>query len=227
MRAAIALASDRSSLGALDMPEIQLPREAEIIHVLPDDLATEIGRVVVAYARLEHKLTMLTGLLLQLNRPEGRIVLRTPRAVDRLDMALDLFAIKDIPLAANTEELRGLIQSASTGRDLVAHSIWLKDDPSGKIYVFSTRGSWPKDLTRGERVNRAIFPQSIPYSPEDCKAVLALIEKAMAGVDALGAELDDAIQASPEKFRPPSPLLNPLGRRTPKGNEPPPEPFEA
>ena len=78
------------------MPEIQPPFEAEIVHDLPDDIAALIGRIVVTYAKLEHKLSMLAGLILQLNKAEVRIALRMPRAIERLEMVLDLFAVKDI-----------------------------------------------------------------------------------------------------------------------------------
>jgi hypothetical protein len=42
--------------------------EAEIVHRLPRDLTAEIGRAIVAFAKLEHKITMMIGLLLQLQK---------------------------------------------------------------------------------------------------------------------------------------------------------------
>ncbi|HEX2257289.1 MAG TPA: hypothetical protein VHG92_11430 [Afifellaceae bacterium] len=203
------------------MAEIQQPYEAEIVHQLPADLEALIGRVIVRYAKLEYKLTMLTGLLLQLNKPETRIALRTPRAVERLEMALDLFAIKAIPVRMDAQALRETLSQATSGRDVLAHGLWLQHPETKALHLRLARGSWPKDMSKGERVSRAIFPQAIPYGTEDCKQTLGLIDQALAGVEHLGKEIDDALEAFPERFREPAPVLNPLGRRNPKGSAPP------
>jgi len=199
------------------MPEFKAPFEAEIIHELPDELAALVGRVIASFAKLEHKLLMLTSLLLQLNKAETRITLRAPRAVDRLDMALDMFAIKDIQVQTDTSKLRGLVTKAASDRDVVGHGLWLKHPESDELYLRLTRGAWPKEMTGGERVSRTIYPQSIPYGPDDCRKVLASIEETLRLVDDLGAEIDTALHTYPERFRQPAPLLNPLGSRNPKG----------
>lgn len=193
------------------MAELAMPFEAEVVHNLPDDLAAAIGHVMVKYARLEHALTMMIGLLLQLNKTEARIALREPRAADRLDIALDLFAIKDIEVKINVSDLRGLITEATSGRDVLAHGIWLKHPTSGELYIRQTRGKWPKSLSNNQTVKRAVFPQAFPYSVVECRKTIATIDKALACVDDLGAELDHALQAFPERFRESSPVLNPLG----------------
>jgi len=202
------------------MPEIQPPFEAEIVHDLPDDIAALIGRIVVTYAKLEHKLSMLAGLILQLNKAEVRIALRMPRAIERLEMVLDLFAVKDIHPEIDIGQMSEAITRATANRDLLAHSLWLRHPETGELYVRMTRGSWPKDLTLGEKVTRAVYPQSIPYSAAECRVALEQVEAALASVDALGEQLDDSLRTFPERFREPSPVLNPLGRRKSPSNLP-------
>ncbi|PAQ04461.1 hypothetical protein [Mesorhizobium temperatum] len=120
------------------MRNVTTPREAEVIHELPDELAALIGRIMVAYEKLEHKLTMLTGVLLQLSKPEARIVLREPRANERLEMALDLFAIKDIQIKTDTRALSEVLTKATSGRDVLAHGLWLENlEPT--TYTFALR----------------------------------------------------------------------------------------
>jgi hypothetical protein len=201
------------------MAEPQKPIEADIVHELPDELAALIGRVIVAYARLEYNLTAMSALLLQLNMPEARIVLRTPRAVDRLDMALDLFALKAIEPSTDTVALRSLIEQACQGRDALAHGMWLRHPDTGELWLRLARGQWPKDKTQGAKVPRTILPQSIPYGPAECAATLKLVEAALEQVNELGKDLTIAQTTYPERFRPPGPNLNPLGYR--RTREPP------
>src|SRR5690606_4578070 len=110
--------------------------------------------------------------LLQLNKAEARIVLREPRAEDRLEMALDIFAIKGIEVQTDTESLRKTVSNATQKRDWLAHGIWLRHPETGDLFLRVSRGNWPKDATRGKAIKRAVFPQSIPYSAEDCMATL-------------------------------------------------------
>lgn len=175
-----------------------------------------IGRIMVCFAKVEHSLTMLTGLLLQLNKAEVRVVLREPRAEERLEMALDIFAIKGIAVKSDTEALKSILSRAAQKRDWLAHGIWLRHPNSKQLYLRVTRGSWPKSHTRGEVIKRAVFPQSIPYSATDCRETLSLIERALSEVEKLGRELDGALYHSPEKFRQTAPVIDPLGRRPKK-----------
>jgi hypothetical protein len=193
--------------------------EADIIHELPDDLSALIGRIMVGYARLEYNLTALSALLLQLNKAESRIALRTPRAVERLDMALDLFAIKAIEPSTDTTELRALVEKASQGRDAIAHGIWLSHPETGELWLRLARGSWPKDKTQGAKIPRAIYPQSIPFGVEQCRETLATVTAALERLNDLGADLSLAQQSYPDRFRSPAPNLNPLGYR--RTREPP------
>lgn len=195
------------------MPERVLPVEVEIVRDLPDEIAALIGRVMLGYAKLEHSLAMLTTLLLQLNKAEARIALRAPRAIDRLEMALDIFALKDITIQMEVSALREAIVKAASERDILAHGLWLRHPETAELFIQNIRGSWPKNLSNGEKISRTIFPQSIPYGAANCKAALDAVHKALDLVDRLGGELDHALRTFPERFRPPSPVLNPLGSR--------------
>lgn len=190
-----------------------LPVEAEIVHDLPDAIAALIGRVMLSYAKLEHSLAMLTAVLLQLNKAEARIALRAPRAIDRLDMALDIFALKDIQIQMDVSELRGAITGAAAARDLLSHGLWLKHPDTDELFIQNIRGSWPKNLSDGEKISRTTYPQPIPYGVRNCKDALDAVHKALDLVARLGKELDHELRTSPEKFRALSPVLNPLGSR--------------
>lgn len=195
---------------------IPKPIEAVIVQKIPYNIAATLGRINVCYSLIEHKLSSLAALILQINKAEMRIALRMPRAVDRLDIVLDLFAVKAIPISENISNLRTQLDEACSRRDNLAHGLWLKHPDTDVLYLRLTRGKWPKDLTNGQKIARTVFPQSIPIDLAYCKEALALCESVIKSVDRLGAELDAALQSSPEKFREPSPLIDPLGRRRTK-----------
>lgn len=193
--------------------------EAEVVHNLPDDLAAGIGRVMAVYTRIEHNLSSIASLLLQLNKAEMRIALRMPRAVDRLELVLDLFAIKAITVDIDAAQLNTEIAHVAARRDWLAHGLWLKHPENGKIYLRLTRGKWDANSAAGIPINRPIYPQSIEFSAADCMALVEKCEAVLEKIDELGRNLDFALSTWPERFRQPAPLVNPLGHRKPIGQK--------
>lgn len=192
-----------------------LSLEGEITHDLPKPLKMKIGEIILLYSRLEHDLTGLSHILLQLNKAESRIALKTPRAVDRLEIALDLLAIKKLTPTTDAVALRTLIERCSTLRDQVAHGIFLKAPETNDIYLRLTRGSWPKQMTPAAKIKRFILPQSILYGEDEANEAIAAITEARKIIQQLGAEIDNALVSFPDRFRPPAPNLNPHGHRLP------------
>ena len=189
------------------------PAEAEIVHDLPDALAAAIGRVVAAYSRLEHKMLMIVALLLQLQKPEARVALRNGRPTDLLDTALQIFALRDIDYRIDAAKLKSSLEAAKRERDLLAHGVWLKQPHSPILYLQIARGQWSEASEDGYAVNRAVFPQSKPYSDKEANEVLQVIEAAILLADQLGEQVDTALVEYPERFRQPAPILDPLARR--------------
>ncbi len=192
--------------------------EAEIVHDLPPEINMEIGRIIVAFAKLEHKLTAMIGLILQLEKAEMRLVIKEPRPHERLDTIVDLFLLKGIELRTDTKELRKLLETANSRRDRLAHGLWLKHPTTGELYIRLTKGNWsPEKLPNQEaKIKRSIFPEAHPYGANECQEDLKIIEQSLDGVDALGGELDSLLSSFPDRFRPRLPLINPLGVRKPK-----------
>lgn len=197
-----------------------MPLEAKVVYNIPDDIAAIVGRVMVTHSVIEHSLISISGYVLQLNRAEMRIAVKTPRPAESLEMALDLLAVKDIHLKTDTAKLRTDIEAACLKRDILAHSVWLEHPSSDALFLRLTRGQWPKAPLRGRVIKRAIFPESIPADLEYCKAALTACEKVLAGIELLGVEVDAVRQAFPEKFATPIPLLNPRGIRIQKAKLP-------
>lgn len=188
--------------------------EAEIVHDLPDDIAAGIGRVMVGTSKLEHKLTSLIGLVLQLDKAEVRLAIRQPRIEERLDVILELFSLKGLEPDFDFTEFRKTLIDVGRRRHRLAHGIWLQTPDTGELFLRLARGSWPKDLLPPDNRNslrRDTFPQSIPYGPSELADDNAAINTALERLDELGELLDHALVAFPDRFREPLAPVNPLG----------------
>jgi hypothetical protein len=201
------------------------PFEAEVVHNLPKQIAAGIGNVIVGTSKLEHKLTSMIGLILQMDKAEMRLTLRQPRIEERLDIILELFALKALNLDFDFTAFRKTLIEIGGKRHRLAHGIWLQHPETDQLYLRLARGSWPKSLLEPQsdgKLRRDTFPQSIPYGAEELDADNALINAALATMDQLGDLLDLALATYPERFRKPLPPVNPLGSHKPKGREDPP-----
>lgn len=190
------------------------PIEAKVIYRLPASLSKEVGAVAVTYSHLEHKLTALIAMILQLQKPEARLVLDDPPIFDRLDTIQDLFALKgllpDFPFKEFWEELKEL----NSQRNNIVHGIWLEHPETGKVWLRLTKGHWKRTAAHQPKVRRIIRPESMEMGAEQCKEVRLKIEAAIGQVDVLGGILDNALQTFPDRFRPPAPVVDPLARRS-------------
>ena len=186
-----------------------------VVHDLPDNLASAVGKVITAFSRIEYNLSAIAALMLGLGKPEMNIALRMPRATDRLELILDLFALKAMTTDVDVTALRTALEGVAQKRDWLAHGLWLKHPDTGVLYLRLTRGTWPKDLSLGTRISRPIYPQSVEFSVSDVRALLSDCETVIAQIDLLGMNFDHARETWPDRFRPPVPVLNPLGHRQP------------
>ncbi|HEX4302095.1 MAG TPA: hypothetical protein VHZ78_04845 [Rhizomicrobium sp.] len=197
--------------------------QAKVIHKLPVGLLTEIGRVVVAYSRLEHEMTAVIAMTLQLQKPEARLVLDEPPIHDRLNTIQDLFALKGLLPDFPFEDAWNELKAINTLRNMIAHGIWLRHPETKKVWLRLTGGHWKRTEAFQPKVRRIIRPESAPMDSAECKAIRLRIEAALKQIQVLGAILDNARRTFPERFRPPAPVVDPLARRTADKRRPPPK----
>ena len=187
--------------------------EAKVIHKLPASLLNEIGRVVVTYSRLEHALTAVIAMMLQLQKAEARLVLDEPPIFERLNTIQDLFALKglipDFPFDTFWKELKAINKM----RNSVAHGVWLRHPQTKATWLRLVSGHWTRTEAHQQKVSRVIRPESVPMDTKECKAIRLRIEAALKQVDVLGNILDNARRTFPDRFRPPAPVVDPLARR--------------
>jgi hypothetical protein len=171
--------------------------------------------VAILYSNLEHSFTAMISTILQLHKSEARLVLQSPRIQDRLDIVQDLLALKGFHPNFDFTGYREQLDDTNNKRNDIVHGVWLKHPISGEIMLRLTRGHWPKKA-KEPRVKRAIFPEAISMTAQDCSRFAKQIENAIQGARSLGMYIDRIAKASPDRFRSQAPVVDPLARRVPK-----------
>jgi hypothetical protein len=137
---------------------------------LPDDLCTEIGRVITAHAYLEFALTRTICLLLDIDLKAGRLAVRDTRAAERLEAVFDLAILNGLAIDKDhTKALRVAVEKASSERNELAHGVWFEGE-GGQPHLRNTKGSWQPRGTEG-KVKRAVKPEGRPYGAPECHAL--------------------------------------------------------
>jgi hypothetical protein len=162
---------------------------------LPSPLLREIGRIVVRHAALELQLNLMIYQLLEIDAAMGRITVRDPRTSDRLDMIADLLEMKKIKVRADLPAIRTSLQECASGRDLLAHGIWVDDNARpGKVMLRTLSGRWTPDGTT--KLKRRIQPEGVEYDVTKARQLTALIEATGERLHDLGVEIRAALASS-------------------------------
>lgn len=188
---------------------------AKVLKRLPTRLSCEVGKVVVAYSNLEHQFTAIIATILQLHKPEARLVLQSPPVFESLDTVQDLLALKALYTDLDFVTLRAELKELNALRNSIAHGIWLRHPTTKQVYLRLTRGQWKKRQAFDPPVRRVVFPESIPMGPKECAKITKRIDAAIRTVNLLGRAVDRMRETSPDRFRQRAPLVDPLARRTP------------
>lgn len=150
---------------------------------LPTALFREIGRVIVAYANLEHRLSAVIHTLLGLDPKRGRLAVREPRASDRVEIIKDLIELADIPVSVDLKVLMQTVDKAQRERDWIAHGLWLSDPKHNAIRLRLTKAQWQPVKGQRGKTKRVLKPESIQFGIDECRTLQRVIFEAIDMVD--------------------------------------------
>lgn len=148
---------------------------------------------------MELQLSKLVALLLGLGPKEARLAAREPRATDWFELIRELLDLHGFKIKSDLGLIHEGITKGNQGRDLVAHSVWVKAK-DGAYVIRRIKGSWTPPGHRG-KINRKIKPQGERFEADECRTFREIIEATSNRLDALEAEIEDALKASPRKPR--------------------------
>jgi hypothetical protein len=146
-----------------------------------------IGKVIVAYAFLEWRVTVLVFTLMVIDHPEGRVAFRNQSAFERFKLVKSLLALRGIQYE-NSNDLGAEIEESTTLRNQLAHGIWsLRDE---KINLRLTKESFETD--EGQ-INRAFMPQMAILPDDYFEQAVSFIKHTTRGVNALQEHVEAAM----------------------------------
>lgn len=144
---------------------------------LPARLTREIGRIIVRWAYFEHCVQEMVWGALNVSPAAGRIAVREPRVIDRLDILRDVIKLRGGEM--DWDLLKSMLERArllAAKRDLLAHGMWHHHATTGEWLVQLARGSWPKDAAHLIAGSKKVTPESVPMDAEKLRAATSEID---------------------------------------------------
>jgi hypothetical protein len=199
-----------------------------LVSDLPTPILQEIGKICVAFSRIEWLLNKIIYDVLNVTAAEGRLAVRDPVPDHRVDLIEELMKLKNIdPKLTNAGDLKTSLKEAKTKRDAVAHGVWLRPDGESTLFLRLINGTWAP-LGMGKTKRRMLL-EGLEFTSEDAKAWRELIESTLTDVQAFHAaiiaEMNRMVDAGTLHDKRPEPSLHPNHSRDQTGDKtrPPPE----
>ena len=150
---------------------------------LAPQILAEIGKTMVLFANLEWRLSRFAYALLGVDRNLGRIAVREPRAQDRFDMVCDLLAYREIAVRKDRAAIRQMIADCEEKRNLVAHSVWVREPKYGTTRLVKTSGHWQPTPKHPPKTKRKTAPEAVEFELEDAIALNEKLQSLIATIE--------------------------------------------
>jgi hypothetical protein len=130
----------------------------------------------------------------------GRIAVREPRMTDRISLVQELIDHLKVQVDFDFKSFKRNAADLAEKRDWLAHGIWVRHKPTGKVLLRVTKGKWEtarQDGKAGE--SRRAYPQGANVTVEDLKVLRLAIEEMIRLSDILTTQVMRAVEALPAK----------------------------
>ena len=164
---------------------------------IPSALACLVGQIMARFTFIEYQLKAVVSMLGRVRDNKlRRIILRTPRVEEYIDMVQELVELEQFTLTSNLAKLKGQLKQAESQRNLYAHTVWQKHPKTRAIIASKTRGSWPKSDPIRPGVSRKIAPESVPVTKESLRKVRDAMDALISDLNGLHADAVRALKKS-------------------------------
>ena len=103
---------------------------AKIARGLPTQIAAGVGRIIARWAYQEMLLRLIATNAANINIKTGRIALRDPQIEAFGGFISDILFVEGIKPRTDPRQLANKLKNAKERRDLIAHSVWVRDEKS-------------------------------------------------------------------------------------------------
>lgn len=164
---------------------------------LPGAYSQQIGRIITRWAYLESRLRQVSCILLRINPPIARLMIRELRASDYITMLEDAMSVFHLSTSVNLKTLRSGLQTLESNRDKLAHGIWVKHDKTSTPVLQDLSAKHPAGPYQGQKAR--INPKAVALTIENLRAWATGIATASKLIQKIGREINAQLRASPCK----------------------------
>lgn len=165
-----------------------------VAETLPSGVAASIGRMIARHSYLDWILANVLYALLSISIKQGRLAVRIPPPRLYITTVADLLAFQRLHLNFNLAALERKLVAADQARNILGHSVFARDERSGKLYVYLVSGTW--DVAQAlEAGRRGLMSEKIEVTRAFLAGKRAAIEDAIKAARQLAEQVDDGLQA--------------------------------
>ena len=115
---------------------------APIAQELPSGIAASIGKMIARHSHLEWMLANILYALLSIPISQGRVAVKIPPPRLYITTVADLLVSLRLHLDFNLAALERKLLAADNARNILCHSIFVRDTRSRKLHIQLASGSW-------------------------------------------------------------------------------------
>lgn len=167
---------------------------APIAQELPAGIAASIGKMIARHSHLEWMLANILYALLSIPINQGRVAVKIPPPRLYITTVGDLLASLRLHLDFNLAALERKLLAADQARNVLCHSVFVRDTRSGKLHIQLVSGSWDEgdDVEAARKDLRA---DSVEVTRAFLAGKRAAIEDGIEAVRRFAERVDDGLQA--------------------------------
>lgn len=158
---------------------------------LPPEYLQLIGSVMVNWAFLEMRLQELVFRALGLSDQQGRLAVKSLRAKEMMNLAVELSTLRGVPFPAELDlEAINMLESR---RNLLAHGVWMHHE--GAYLLRDLTGT---TSVNGKKVQKKVQPAGIPITLDALQNLAEQIQIAVQDTQDVIQALYKLLSSSPQ-----------------------------
>jgi hypothetical protein len=170
---------------------------------LPSAVAAAIGHAIARHSYIEWILGQVLYSLLEISIKQGRKVVQRPEPRQYVAAVQGLFAFHKLESSFRFDDFAGRLERADLARDVLVHSVYMRDTNARAAKIHLVRGSWalPADadsVSRDEWPDAPVVDRALLVRlRDDIEDAVARAEKLRALTDRLLRELHEKRRTHP------------------------------